>query len=280
MSTHQDKYKRAPRWSALFVVSLFVFILPVQAKECPPDKIDETVTVEKVIDGDTIKLKDGRMIRLIGINTPEMAHKGRPSEPFAKEAKLALKLLLEAAGPGDAKVGLQYDAERKDRYGRTLAHVFLSDGRSIEADLLSKGLGAQIIVPPNTKNQDCYREAEVEARKKQEGVWSSIYQPIPVETLSRDTKGFRVITGRVINVNESRKSFWVNFPRHADESPREGVAVRIARKDEAYFNKLQPAKLKNKKIIVRGWLYPYQKQLVMQVRHPLSIEIVPEAWNK
>jgi len=220
------------------------------------------------------------MVRLIGINTPEMGYRGRSAEPFAKQAKLDLELLLHELKPDEVKVGLQYGAEGKDRYGRTLAHVYLQDGRNIEAEILSKGLAAQIVVPPNLGHRDCYRDAEFDARSKQVGVWSSLYQPMPVEKLPRDSKGFRIITGRVINVSESKQSIWINFPRLANENLKEGVAVRIPRKDLAYFRTLDPMKLKNRKIIVRGWLYTYKKQLIMQVRHPSSIEIVSENWKK
>ena len=233
------------------------------------------------MDGDTLRLADGRLIRLIGINTPEMARKGLPAEPFAKQARLAVKLLLEdSMQDGVAIVGLQYDVERKDRYGRTLAHVYLQDGRNLQANLLSNGLAAHIVVPPNLGHRKCYREAELEVRASHDGVWGSSFKPIPVESLPRDTKGFRVITGRVINIGESRKSIWLNFSRKPGEGMREGVAVRIARKDLAFFKQWQPNNLKNKTIIVRGWLYPYKKQTVMQVRHPMSVEIAPESWGK
>lgn len=219
MSARQNIKKRASQWGALFVACIF-FISPIQAKDCPANHIDENVQVAKVIDGDTLKLKDGRLVRLIGINTPEMARKDRPAEPFAKQAKLALKLLLGESEPEGTTVGLQFDAERKDRHGRTLAHVYLQSGKSIQAELLSTGLAAHIVVPPNIGNLRCYREAEHEARKTSEGVWSSLYQPISVESLPRDTKGFRIISGRVINVGESRQSIWLNFPRRPDEGKR------------------------------------------------------------
>lgn len=237
--------------------------------------------MEKVVDGDTLRLVDGRFIRLIGINSPEMARKERAEEPFANQAKLAVQTLLkDSMSEGAAVVQLQYDAERKDRYGRTLAHVYLQDGRSIQANLLSNGLAAHIVVPPNLDHRKCYREAELEGRASQEGVWSSIFQPVPVETLPRDVKGFRVIRGRVISVGESRKSIWLNFTRRPDEGRWEGVTVRIARKDLSYFKQWKPDSLKNKTIIVRGWLYPYKKQMVMQVRHPMAVEIVPENLGK
>ncbi len=231
----------------------------------------------KVVDGDTLRLDDGRLVRFIGINTPEMAKKGVPAEPFASQAKLALKILLEdSRRDGRPIVGLEYDAERKDRHGRTLAHVYLQDGRSVQADLLTHGLAAHIVVPPNLAHKECYRQAEAVVRKSGDGVWSGYYQPIDVESLPRDIKGFRVISGRVIDVGESRQSIWLNFPRRQGESRREGVAVRIHRQDLAYFTQWKPQDLRNKKIIVRGWLYPYKKQLVMRVRHPLSVEVVRE----
>lgn len=268
-------------WGALFIAGLF-FTSPALARECPAqNSLLEAATVEKVVDGDTLRLADGRLIRLIGINTPEMARKGSPEEPFANRAKLAVKSLLEdSVSEGVATVRLQYDAERKDRYGRTLAHVYLQDGRNLQANLLSNGLAAQIVVPPNLDHRKCYREAELEGKTSHDSVWDSIFQPIPVENLSRDTKGFRVIRGRVISVDESRKSIWLNFHRRPDEGRREGVAVRIARKDLSYFKQWEPDSLKNKTIIVRGWIYPYKKQSVMQVRHPMAVEIVPEKLGK
>lgn len=294
MSAKRSKYNRAPIKGALFIVFVFIsqffFIAAfglasgtALARECPSDRIDETAIVAKVIDGDTIRLKDGRLVRLIGINTPELAHNHQPLEPMAKEARQALISILDKArSDSDAKsetgmkVGLRYGLERKDRYGRTLAHVFTDNGQSIEAALLTAGMGAQIVVPPNDWNIACYKAAENEARQARQGVWHSIYQPVPVENLPRDTRGFRVITGRVMKVGESRRSFWLDFTRRPGEGPREGVAVRISRKDMHYFKGWKPRNLKNRKIIVQGWLYSYKKQLVIRVRHPAAVEIVKE----
>jgi micrococcal nuclease len=276
LSARQHIKKRASQWGALFITCL-IFSSVAQARECPADRIHETAVVAKVVDGDTLKLEDGRLVRFIGINTPEMAKKGVPAEPFARQAKLAVKMLLEdSLRDGRTVVGLQYDAERKDRHGRTLAHIYLEDGRSVQADLLTNGLAAQIVVPPNQANKQCYREAELTARDSAKGVWSGFYKPVAVEHLPRDTRGFRVISGRVIDIGESRQSIWLNFPRRQGESRREGVAVRIHRKDLGYFRQWKPQDLKNRRIIVRGWMFPYKKQLVMRARHPLSIEIIKE----
>ena len=238
---------------------------------CAANAVDETVTVAQVIDGDTLRLRDGRSVRLIGINTPEIGRKGRPSEPLAEAARETLQALLGKTTP----VGLRFDREKRDHYGRLLAHVYLQDGKSVEAALLEAGLAAQIVVPPNVMQLDCYRTAENKARKARKGVWQNIYRPVPVRKLSRDSRGFRIIRGRVLRVGESRRSLWLNFQPRTGEGAREGVAVRIARTDLEWFDPRQLHSLRGKNIMVRGWLKKKKKQLVMRLRHPASLEVVP-----
>lgn len=233
--------------------------------------MDESVAVARVVDGDTLRLRDGRSVRLIGINTPEIGRKGKVSEPLAEAARDALQALLGK----NATVGLRFDRERQDRYGRLLAHVYLADDRSVEAALLTAGLAAQIVVPPNVGQLDCYRAAENAARRAGKGVWQNIYRPLPVKDVSRKARGFRIIRGRVTQVGESRRSLWLNFRPRPGDGPREGVAVRIAREDLQWFTGEPPQLLRGKTIIVRGWMSPYKKQSVMRLRHPASMQVVP-----
>lgn len=273
---------KASHRGAFFVGGLFfalaLLVSPVFAVECPADRIDETVAVSLVVDGDTLRLKDGRLVRFIGINTPELARKDMPAEPLANKARNILQSLLEKSlsqnsSGNDVLVGLRYGTEQKDRYGRTLAHVYLVNGVSAEAEMLSAGMGAQIVVPPNVWNRECYRAAEESARQEKKGVWSSIYHPIPVVNVPRESRGFRIISGKVTRVGESKRSIWLNFPRRPGEGNREGVAVRISRKDLSHFTTWNPRQLKGKQVVVRGWVYPHKKQLVMQLRHPFALEI-------
>ena len=263
--------ERASRWGALFVCAGLFLALPAAARECPADRIDERAAVASVTDGDTLRLRDGRAVRFIGINAPEIGRKGRPSEPFAQKAREALGRML---GP-EAVVGLRFGPERHDRYGRLLAHVYSADGRSMEAGLLTQGLAAQIVVPPNLFGLDCYREAEKEARAVGRGVWSSIYRPLAVETLPRDTRGFRLIRGRIVNIADSKYSVWLNFPRRPGEGRYEGVALRIPRKDLGNFPRDYLRKLKGREVVARGWLFRHKQQLVMVLRHPAALEIRP-----
>ena len=268
--------KRASRWGALFVWLLLAWSLlcvvgdAVAEQRCAVDHVDETAVVARVIDGDTLYLQDGRSVRLIGINSPELGYDDKPAEPLAEQARDALKALIKP----NSKVGLRYGHEQHDRYQRLLAHVYLADGKSVEAYMLTAGLAAQIVVPPNVDQLDCYHAAEQTARNAGKGVWAGIYRPVPVVELSRKFRGFKIITGRISRVGKSKNSLWLNFPGPASEGSREIMAVRIARKDLPAFTEWQPQSLQGKTIIVRGWVYQHKRQQVIRVRHPASIEIL------
>ena len=101
----------------------------------PPSRVQEapakprrprglaTYRVEKVLDGDTIVLSDGTKVRYIGVDSPESVHPSKPVQHYGPEASKANKRLVLGK-----RVGIQYDVERKDRYGRTLAYGFVHCG--------------------------------------------------------------------------------------------------------------------------------------------------------
>ena len=103
---------------------------------CNARHIDETVSVTKVFDGDTLRLADKRVLRFIGINTPEIDHKHGQTEPLAETARDELIRLIGRK----KQVNIQYGSEQKDRHGRLLVHVFAIDGTNIQQSLLRQGL--------------------------------------------------------------------------------------------------------------------------------------------
>ncbi len=231
------------------------------AIDCPPDRIDAEVRVDYIYDGDTVRLADGRKIRFIGVNTPEVGHDGQPSEPLADAAKQRVERLLAETG---GRLALSWGAERKDRYGRLLAHPYLPGLESLNALLLREGLATALRVPPNLGHVACYAHAEQLARQAGLGVWAlARYQPIPASRLRpAEDAGFRLVSGRVVRVGESRKSIWLNL-----DGP---VAVRIPREDLFHFEDIHS--LENAAITARGWLRRYGKKLTMTIRHPADLE--------
>ena len=141
---------------------------PVLASACPAEHINERVQVVHVYDGDTVKLTDGRRVRFIGIDTPELGHKEKSDQPFARRARAALQDRLNS---NNRILRLQYDKEHQDHYGRLLAHAFLETGENIAVPLLQQGLATTLVVPPNTWGAGCYQRQENEARCVSDGVY-------------------------------------------------------------------------------------------------------------
>lgn len=256
---------------ALFCPFLCLW-LPLQThadKLCPPTSIDETVVARSASDGDTLRLSDGRKIRLIGINTPELARDNQPAQPLANDAKTALNRLLAQSGN---RISLQYGSERFDTYQRTLAHVYLADGRSVQAALLEQGMATAFTTPPNDSRSDCYRSAEQQAMQQRRGLWTlAEYQPKTLNQLQRNDEGFRRVQGRVSRINRSSGAAWVMLG--------EKLKIRIAANDLIYFNQPWLQGLAGKQIEVRGWLHPEDRQFFMQLRHPDAVQILDTATS-
>ena len=123
--------------------------------------------VKRVIDGDTIVLSTGERVRYIGINTPEIHHPRKGIEYYGPEAADFNKRLVLGK-----KVKLEFDAERLDRYGRTLAYVYLEDGTFVNAELLRQGYARTMTIRPNIKYADLFKRLQEEARRQKRGMWA------------------------------------------------------------------------------------------------------------
>ena len=123
----------------------------------------------RVVDGDTLIVKMDNMkdrVRLIGVNTPETVHPEKPVEYFGKEASAFTKEMVEGK-----KVLLKYDFQKRDKYGRLLAYVYLEDGRLLNAEIIKQGYGFAYTKYPFTY-LDAFREYEKEARDNKRGLWA------------------------------------------------------------------------------------------------------------
>lgn len=127
--------------------------------------------VERVVDGDTIIVEGVGRVRLIGVDTPETVSPGRPVERFGREASAFAKRLLEGR-----RVRLEYDRERTDRYGRTLAYVHLADGTFANAEIIRRGYGHAYTRFP-FRHLDRFRRLEREARAAERGLWNPDASP-------------------------------------------------------------------------------------------------------
>ena len=166
------------------------------------------VTVEKVFDGDTVKLADGRKIRLLGINAPEVQHKGQATEAGGESAKNWLTQKLK-----NKKVRLVKDVEETDKYKRVLAHLFTENKDHINLQLIELGLAAVNIYPPNVLYAEQFTAAGLKAEQAKRGIWQqNAYMAIPVEKLAvSHQSGWLRVVGKVTVSRQSRKFVYLEF---------------------------------------------------------------------
>lgn len=135
--------------------------------------------VDRVVDGDTLKLSDGSRVRLIGVDTPEVHY----SDKLLRDARKSGRELsaIQTMGKKSSdftrtlvagrKVRLEFDVEKRDRHNRLLAYVYIDDGKFLNAAIISEGYGQVMTVPPNVKYSDLFLELEKEARRSRKGLW-------------------------------------------------------------------------------------------------------------
>lgn len=144
----------------------------------------ERVVVARVIDGDTIELSDGRKLRYIGIDTPELVHPQRAVECFARQAKEENKRLVDSK-----TVRLEKDISETDKYGRLLRYVYVGEVMINEA-LVRQGFALASTYPPDVKYQERLLAAQQEARENNRGLWAGCTNPTPEVRLPQAT-GFQ-----------------------------------------------------------------------------------------
>lgn len=119
--------------------------------------------VERIADGDTFSCRDGRRVRLIGIDAPELRQ--------GDSGRRARDALSRMVPPGTA-VRLERDVASRDRYGRDLAHVWIGP-RLVSEALVLEGWAMLYTVPPNVKYAERLERAQKKARAAGAGLWGS-----------------------------------------------------------------------------------------------------------
>src|SRR4051812_25435421 len=129
-------------------------------------------TVTRVVDGDTLVLDHGEKLRLIGVDTPETKDPRKPVQYFGVEATNFTKQFVEGK-----QVRIEFDQANsatghRDKYGRTLGYVFREDGKFLNAELISQGLGHAYTRYPFAHASE-FRVLERHARDRSLGLWNN-----------------------------------------------------------------------------------------------------------
>jgi len=134
---------------------IIIFLVPVLLYTVGYAECSELYEVRWVDDGDTIVLTDGRRVRYIGINSPEVESKYSEAEPFGDEARELNRELVYLK-----KVRLEFDIEKYDQYGRLLAYIFLPDGTFINNAVITAGYAYCLPKKPNVKYEELFLKSK------------------------------------------------------------------------------------------------------------------------
>jgi micrococcal nuclease len=130
----------------------------------PPDAGE--AWIDYVHDGDTLFLTDGRKVRLLGIDTPEV---GEHAECYGDIARERLRALL----PEGTRVRTVADVRPFDQYGRSLLFLFTDDDALVNLDLIRDGYAEAVVLEPNVLWADELEDAEDDAQAASLGLWGA-----------------------------------------------------------------------------------------------------------
>jgi micrococcal nuclease len=146
------------------ITPLLLLLTPAGCATPAPTHAEDTCVVRRIADGDTLVCDDGERVRLLLIDAPELAQ-----APFGAVARRELAAL---APPGTA-LRVELDVQPRDRFGRTLAYLWLEDGRMVNEELLRAGVAVVVVYPPNVRHVERLRAASAAARNGRVGLWAT-----------------------------------------------------------------------------------------------------------
>jgi micrococcal nuclease len=180
-----------------------------------PSFAHEWFSVKWVNDGDTIVLADGRNVRYIGINAPEIDHGSQKAEPYGYKAKNYNKKMVLST-----MIRLEIDKERYDQYGRLLAYIFLKDGKFVNKAMIEQGYAYLLPRRPNVRYNKVLLQSQRNAMSAKHGIWRNWKEKESGYLGSRRSKRFHYKTcpfgkriGKTNKIFFSSKwdAFWAGF---------------------------------------------------------------------
>ncbi len=260
------------RLRSYFGIFLITSLLATGCIKNGPAAKQDGYFVRNVIDGDTIKLADGRSVRYIGIDTPEaMKRRGKnwefDPEPYAVAAKEYNRELVSGK-----RVRLEYDVEKQDKYGRWLAYVHVDDNVMINSELLRQGLAVLYTFPPNVKYMDLLLEAQNEARRNKRGLWGSLKGIAAEKAYENTGKGFCAVRGAVTDIYVAADRVFLNF----GQDRKKGLTAVIYSRNIAFFRAqgIDPAiYYKGRNVEVVGKI-EYKRGPRMVIDNPSQITVI------
>lgn len=229
-----------------------------------------SVEISRVLDGLTILMKDGRIIRLVGLEIPGFADL-EPSE-YALKARDSLNAVL----PEGTTLLLHQTKDRgKGRLNRMehhLAHLEVKEtGQWVQGELIKQGLARVYLPERNIEMADQLFALEKQAREDKKGIWESEEFLDQADNLEMPRNQFHIVEGRVRAIATVKNNTYLNF----GQNWRDDFTVMVSSTVRRNFAKAGGTllDLEGKNIRVRGWVRDYNGPLI-ELNHIHHLEIL------
>lgn len=226
----------------------------------------ETVQATSARDGATLRLQDGREVRLAGVVA------ANELDGDSAAARAAEMLNARIAG----KALTLFGRAGTDRYGRLVAQVAVKDGTGwLQAELVSDG---SLRVAPEASKISCAQPLlglEAKARAGHQGLWQearfAVEQADNIGSLTQASGRFAVVEGVIARVGETASRTYLDFGRRYNRD----FSIMIPRSARAGFAAagIDLKRLRGKHVRVRGVLFSSGGPAI-EIRKPASLEIL------
>lgn len=251
---------------------LFLTLLPdCSALACEFERGD-AVAVAEVVDAGLLRLSDGRLLKLAGMEVPRISLKGGAASREAVEARDRLRSLVL-----EGNLALPAGKLRRDRYDRVVSSLLLSDGQSAQQRLVAEGYAR---VMPRGEAAACTRDLlaeEARAREGRRGFWKSIYAILDardVAALERLEGTYQIVEGRVMSAASVRGRIYLNFGDDRRSDFTVTVEQAQAKLFEAHMGTSAGAPaIEGRRVRVRGFLTRFNGP-EMTIDTPAAIEVL------
>jgi len=263
MAAHKSCFRQVQIYYTLLIYILISLpLVAFGADGRQPESIDN-ITVISVIDGDTIKINGGSVVRYIGIDTPERG------EPLYREARERNRRLLEGG-----QIHLEIcRGEERDRYGRLLAWLY-SDGKLINAAILREGYAMLMVIAPCGLEKSPILQASLrEAIEERRGLWTGL-KTIPFGEAHHYIERYMRVTGTVESIHDSGKAIYLHFSARK----KQGFYAVIFKKNLELFRSagIAPREYIGKRVAIAGKVKGYRGRPEIIVESPYQVEISKE----
>lgn len=231
-------------------------------------------TVTRVVDGETLVLDDGKVVRLIGALAPRARDANAAAGGWPPEAD-AIKALSDLVLA--KRVKLAFAGRSSDRYGRQLAQVFLHDrGREdwVQGALLAGGNARAYGLPGSFA---CARELlahEAEARRNRLGLWGNgIYRTLPADhpgEVLKERGKFELVSGTIASVGRTKGGVYLNFSADWRADFTAHIDKKVLAADPEFDRSLDA--FANKTVVIRGWIERRNGPFV-EIADPSQLEL-------